>query len=144
MDDNLLNNSAGVAGNGPAAEVLFDLGEPLPECAPTASGAPRLRYPNRQQAAMRVGALDSLIPEDHPVRIVWAYVEGLGLSNLLAKIKVVKGGAGASAIDPRILWTLWLYATLRGIGSARELARRCDLDTGAVPFPWICGGVTVN
>src|SRR3989442_5833794 len=40
--------------------------------------------------------------------------------------------------------TLWLYATLRGVGSARELDRRCDPDTGEVPFQWICGGVTLN
>jgi hypothetical protein len=40
--------------------------------------------------------------------------------------------------------TLWLYATLRGIGSARELDRRCEPETGEIPFQWICGGVTVN
>jgi transposase len=103
-----------------------------------------LRYANRQQAEMRVCALDALIPEDHPVRTVWAYVEGLDLSGLLAKIKAVQGVAGAAATDPRILFTLWLYATLRGIGSARELDRRCDPDTGEIPFQWICGGVTLN
>jgi hypothetical protein len=37
--------------------------------------------------------------------------------------------------------SLWLYATLRGIGSARELARRTVED---LPFEWICGDVTVN
>jgi IS5 family transposase len=40
--------------------------------------------------------------------------------------------------------TLWLYATLRAIGSARELDRRCDPDCGEVPFQWICGEVSVN
>jgi hypothetical protein len=40
--------------------------------------------------------------------------------------------------------TLWLYATLRGIGSAQELTCRCDPATGEVPFQWICGGVTLN
>src|SRR5205807_7622056 len=114
-----LLNSAGLAGNEPVAKVLFDLGEPLPDCAPSASGSPRLRYANRDQVEMRICALDSLMPEEHQVRIVWAYVEGLDLSELLAKIKAIEGAAGASATDPRILLTLWLYATLRGIGSAR-------------------------
>ncbi len=132
------------AGTGPAANLLFELGEPLPLPVAPAGGSPRLRYANRGQAEMRVCALDTLIPEDHPVRTVWAYVEGLDLSDLLAKIKAVEGGAGASATDPRILMTLWLYATLRGVGSARELDRRCDPDTGEVPFQWICGGVTLN
>jgi len=36
---------------------------------------------------------------------------------------------------------LWLYARIRGIGSARELARRCKDSAG---FRWLCGGVTVN
>jgi transposase/IS5 family transposase len=124
-----------------AANVLFDLGEPLPPPVAPAGGSPRLRFANRGQAEMRVCAVDTLIPEDHPVRTVWAYVEGLDLSDLLAKIKAVAGVAGASATDPRILLTLWLYATLRGIGSARELDRRCRED---IAFEWICGGVSLN
>src|SRR5713226_7846145 len=132
------------ASTGPAANVLFDLGEPLPPPVAPAGGSPRLRFANRGQAEMRVCALDTLIPEDHPVRTVWAYVEGLELTELLAEVRAVEGGAGASATDPRILMTLWLYATLRGVGSARELDRRCDPDTGEVPFQWICGGVTLN
>jgi transposase len=90
---------------------------------------------------MRVCAVDALIPEDHPVRLVWAYVEQLDLGELLAQIKAVHGAAGAAATDPRILMTLWLYGTLRGIGSARELDRRCRED---LPFEWICGGVSLN
>jgi transposase len=139
----------GGAGSKPVANMLFELGEPAAESGPGepelgASGSPRLRYANRAQVEMRLCALDALIPEDHPIRLVWAYVENLDLGDLLAKIKAIEGAAGASATDPRILLTLWLYATLRGIGSARELDRRCDPDTGEVPFQWICGGVTVN
>ncbi len=140
MDENLHNNG-GVAGNEPAAKVLFDLGEPLPERPSAGIGSPRLRYANRKQVEMRVCNLNSLIPEDHQVRTVWAYVADLDLSDLLAKIKAVEGKAGATATEPRILLTLWLYATLRGIGSARELDRRCRED---IAFEWICGGVTVN
>ena len=36
---------------------------------------------------------------------------------------------------------LWLQATLEGIGSARELDRRCETD---IVYRWILGGVTVN
>jgi transposase len=144
MNDQLLNNCVGAAGNEPTAKVLFDLGEPLTEGSPNASGSPRLRYANRRQAGIRICALDSLIPEEHQVRNVWTYVEGLDLADVLAKIKAIKGGAGASATDPRILFALWLYATLRGIGSARELDRRCHPDTGELTFQWICGGVTLN
>jgi transposase len=84
------------------------------------------------------------LPEDHQARIVWDYVKSLDLSPLYERIKAVERRAGQSAIDPRILFALWLYATLRGIGSARELDRRCDPQRGEVPFQWICGGVSVN
>jgi len=140
MDDTTRARDGG-AGGEPVANRLFDLGEAAAGSEPTVSGSARLRYANRQQVEMRMCALDALIPEDHPVRTVWAYVERLDLGELLAKIKAIEGRAGASATDPRILLTLWLYATLRGIGSARELDRRCQEE---IAFEWICGGVTVN
>ncbi|EQD43940.1 transposase, IS4 family protein, partial [mine drainage metagenome] len=49
--------------------------------------------------------------------------------------------AGRAAIDPRILFALWLYATLDGVGSGREVAR-LSLEHDA--YRWICGGVSVN
>jgi transposase len=123
--------------------VLFDLGVAM-QAKPAGGMAPRLRYANRAQASMRVCALDDLIPIDHAVRIVWDYVTGVDLSPLLAKIQARETQAGAPATDPRILMSLWLYATLRAVGSARELNRRCDLERGEVPFQWICGEVSVN
>jgi transposase len=127
--------------------LLFDRGKPrTTDSARWEAGnsRPRLRCANRQQVEFRACAWDDLIPEDHQVRIVWAYVDGLDLSPLLEAIHAVEGHAGAPPADPRILMALWLYATLRGIGSARELARRCDPQKGEVAFQWICGGVSMN
>jgi transposase len=141
MDTNRLP-SDDVAGATPAENTLFDLGEPLAPPQPTPSGGtPRLRHANRAQIEMRWCSLDELIVADHEVRQVWAYVAGLDLSEVLAKIQAVEGRAGASATDPRILFSLWLYATLRKVGSARELDRRCRED---IAFQWLCGGVTLN
>ena len=53
-----------------------------------------------------------MIREDHPVRIVVSYVETVDLSELYADIKATKDGVGRDAIDPRILFSLWLFATL--------------------------------
>lgn len=113
------------------------------ENAVPATGKPRLRYAQRDQVEFRAACWDDLLPWDHQARVVWSFVEGLDLSPLTSQLKAVEGHPGASATDPRILMTLWLYATLRGIGSARELARRCG-DEGELPFRWICGGVTMN
>jgi transposase len=73
--------------------------------------------------------------------VVWQYVEGLDLSRVYQQIKAVEGRAGREAIDPKILMALWLYATLEGIGSARQLDRLCQAH---VAYQWICGGVSVN
>ena len=86
-------------------------------------------------------SLDQLLPPDDEARTVWAYVEGLDLSLLLARIKAVEGNPGQSTIDPRILLSLWLLATLNGIGSAREVDR---LTRKHIAYEWVCGEVSVN
>jgi len=90
---------------------------------------------------MRTASLESLLPEGHRARVVWEYVEGIDMTGLYDKIRSVGGHAGRDATDPRILLALWLYATLEGVGSARELARLCE---DHVAYQWICGGVTTN
>ena len=102
-----------------------------------------MRRANRRQVKFRACAWNDLLPEGHSARIAWQFAEGLDLSPLLVRIKSVEDQPGTPPIDPRILTTLWLYATLRGVGSARELDRRCG-EHGEVPFQWICGGVSVN
>jgi transposase len=84
---------------------------------------------------------DDLVSANHAVRMVMAVVETLDLSRFHEPIKARAGQAGRDATDPQLLVGLWLYACTRGIGSARELARRCE-DSAA--FRWLCGGVTVN
>jgi transposase len=101
----------------------------------------RVNSPVRNQVIMRCSSLDDLIPEDHRVRTIWDYVQQLDLSQIFKKIQVVEGGVGRSATDPYILLTLWLYATIEGIGSARVIERYCSEH---IAFQWICGEVNVN
>ena len=42
---------------------------------------------------------------------------------------------------PEILLALWLYATLDGVGSAREIVRLTEAHDA---YRWLCGGVQVN
>ena len=90
---------------------------------------------------MRASDLESLLPEDHRARLVWGYVVRQDLSRLIEAIKARGSNAGRAAIDPRILFALWLYATLHGVGSGREVARLA-LEHDA--YRWICGGVSLN
>jgi len=104
-------------------------------------GAPRLREPERTQIGMQVAALDDLIPGDHPVRAVWAFVEGLDLSALHDAIKARKGQPGHPPAAPELMLALWLWATVDGIGSARQLDRLCR---DHLAYRWLCGGVSMN
>lgn len=107
----------------------------------TCTGEARFQRAERQQIEFRPLALDQLVAEDHPARLIWSYVEGLDLSRFYADIKAVAGGAGRDPIDPKILLSLWLLATIEGVSSARRLDRLCQYH---VAYQWICGGVTVN
>lgn len=103
------------------------------------SPQPRLLEADRSQLRLVPTDLERLVAEDDQVRSVWAFVEGLDLSGFYALVKAVEGEAGRPAIDPKILMALWIQATLDGIGSAREIARLCEMH---VRYQWICGGVT--
>jgi transposase len=116
-------------------------GSKFSEAKPPRVGTRRLRHAVRDQMEFQQCALDDLLPEDHEARIVWSYVCGLDLSGLVAQVQAVERGPGQAPPDPRILLALWLYATLRGVGSARELDRLC---TAHVAYRWICGGVSTN
>ena len=102
---------------------------------------PRLRRPDRRQMVLVPVCPDELVPPDHPVRTVAAVVATMDLSAFHASIQAVEGEPGRDATDPALLVSLWLYAAIRGEGSARRLAELCEESR---PFQWLCGGVTVN
>jgi transposase len=103
--------------------------------------APRIKRPERNQAKMFGESLDQRLDSDHPVRVVWKVVEGLDLSALDEAIEALEGSAGRDASDPRVLFGLWLYAAVDGVGSARELER---LSQEHRAYEWLRGDVPVN
>src|SRR6266571_1215106 len=118
---------------------LPEQSKPQADAAPL--GAPRMREPVRDQIELRAVDIESLIGDDHPVRVIWGYVEGLDLSELEDRIKARGDRPGHPATSPRLLLALWLYATSDGVGSARALERLCDSHD---VYRWLCGGVSVN
>jgi transposase len=118
---------------------LPEQAKPQADAAPL--GAPRLREPERDQIELRAMDIDSLIGEDHLARVIWAYVEGLDLSELENRIKARGDRPGHPATSPRLLLALWLYATSQGVGSARALERLCNSHDA---YRWLCGGVSMN
>jgi transposase len=103
--------------------------------------SPRLRSAVRDEVEIRSVSLDQMLTPDHPARAVWDFAQQLDLSHLYDAIKATQGRPGHPHVDPRILFALWLYATIDGVGSAHELDRLCAHHTA---YQWLCGGVSMN
>jgi len=122
--------------------TLFDLPEDGRDVSPSqAGGRPRLRMAQREQVVMRTLSLDQMLPPDDDARVVWDFVCQCDLSRLLDRIRAVEGNVGRNATDPRILLALWLFATMKAVGSARELDRLCERH---LSYQWLCGDVSLN
>lgn len=104
-------------------------------------GRAKIIRPDRSQLRWDYIDLEALLPLDHVARLVWLFVKSLDLTELYAAIKSQEGEAGRPSADPAVLLALWLYATIEGVGSARELARLVKRD---IAYRWIAGGVPVN
>jgi transposase len=102
---------------------------------------PLIRYVNRQQMSWRAVNVEKLIGEDHRARAIWALVGRLNLSVFYRAIESSMEEGGRPAFDPQLLISLWVYAYSQGIGSAREVARRCEYDPA---FQWLTGLAEVN
>jgi transposase len=70
-----------------------------------------------------------------------SFVESLDLQGLYDSIKSREGEPGRPPPDPAVLLALWLYATIEGVGSARQLERLAQRD---LSYRWIAGGVPLN
>jgi transposase len=103
--------------------------------------APRIVEADRSQLELRPFDLDSTIGQDHRARLLWRAVETLDLGAFYERIKSRVGTAGRPPGDPKVFVTLWLYATMDGVGAAREVERLCRNHRA---YRWICGGVPVN
>jgi transposase len=126
---------------GMSRETLFG---DLPEAGSVGrewSGRPRLREPIRDQVELRAVDLEALLSDEHPARVIWAYVQKLDLGALEETVRARAHGPGQAPVSPRLQLALWLFATSQGVGSARALERLCESHDA---YRWLCGGVSVN
>lgn len=125
------------------SETLFPVPESEAEAPGTSApgGPARVLRADRRQVQLRPSDLESLLAEDHRARVIWGFVSGLDLSAFHERIRSREGAGGRPAFDPAVLLTLWIYATVEGVGSARLLARLCEEHDA---YRWICGGLTIN
>lgn len=92
---------------------------------------------SREQMWILPPTLDELIPDDHPVRFVAAFVDGLeGASWGEMGIDIDGEELGAPAYHPRVLLGVWVYGFLSGVRSARKLEGACREQ---LPYLWLTG-----
>lgn len=102
---------------------------------------PLILYVNRQQMSWRAVDVERRIEEEHLARAILGLIGRLDLSSFYAGIASSAAEGGRPACDPQLLISLWVYAYSQGIGSAREVARRCEYDPA---FQWLTGLLEVN
>jgi transposase len=102
---------------------------------------PRIKTVDRSQYLLRPTDVDKLIDENHPARAIWEFVGRLDLEAFYDSIEVKEGEPGRAAWDPKLMIALWVYAYSAGIGSAREVERRCEFDPA---FQWLTGMEVIN
>src|SRR5260370_39063861 len=103
------------------------------------SMANEARFIGADRAQTRWDFIDqeALLPRYHRARVVISFVETLDLSALYEAIKAREGEPGRPPPDPAVLLALWLYATVEGVGSARQLERLARQD---LAYRSIAGG----
>src|ERR1700690_4319188 len=102
---------------------------------------PLIRFVNRQQMSWRAVEVEKLIGEDHAARAIWELVGRLEFKTFYQAVASSAEQGGRPALDPQLLICFWVYAYSQGIGSAREVARRCEYDPA---FQWLTGLEEVN
>jgi len=79
---------------------------------------------SRGQAKLFPVVLADLVPEDHPVRVIDAFVAGLDLGPL-GFAKAQPAATGRLPYDSDDLLRLYLYGYLNQVRSSRRLEREC-------------------
>ncbi len=104
-------------------------------------GQVRCKPVQRRQLLLRPVDVEKLVGAGHAVRAIWELAGKLDLRAFYAEIGALEGEAGRPAWDPQVLISLWIYAYKDGIGSAREIARRCEYHPA---YQWLTGMEVVN
>jgi len=115
--------------------------EELPQGPLPAARQPRLQVIDRRQLLWRAVDVEQLIAPDHPARAIWELMGQRDLTAFYEPIEALDGVAGRPARDPRLLLSLWIYAYMDGIPSAREIARQCDFNPA---YQWLTAATTVS
>lgn len=92
----------------------------------------------REQGWLMPPTLEELLAEDHPARVVAAFVDSLTRAEWSELGIDLRGRRmGARAYHPRALLGAWLYGFMNGVRSTRKLEAACREQ---LPYLWLAGG----
>lgn len=78
--------------------------------------------------------LETALTAVHPARIVWSYVQQVDF----LRVRTMAGGVTRlgpqPSADMRVIFALWLYACIEGVGSANRVVRLSETHQG---FRWL-------
>lgn len=92
---------------------------------------------DRKQISAFPVTLEEMIPNDHEVRVLEAFVEGLDI-DALGFLKKGKATEGRPAYDNKIMLKIYLYGYLNRIRTSRLLERECLRN---VELMWLTGNL---
>jgi len=101
----------------------------------------RCKPVQRRQLLLRTVDVEKLVGPGHAVRAIWELAGKMDLKAFYAEIGALEGEAGRPAWDPQVLISLWIYAYKDGVGTAREITRRCEYHPA---YQWLTGMEVVN
>ena len=93
---------------------------------------------NRLQGWLMPPTMEELLPEDHPARVVAAFVDSLTPEDWTAiGVPLEPQRMGVPAYHPRALLGVWIYGFMTGLRSSRKLEAACREQ---LPYLWLAGG----
>lgn len=87
------------------------------------------------QSSLFPPSLDELVPDDHLVRVIAAFVDGIDLGTMGFE-RAAEPVMGRPAYDPADMLKLYLYGYLNRVRSSRRLERECQRN---VELMWLLG-----
>ena len=80
---------------------------------------------SRQQTSLLPDSLDDFVPEDHPVRVIDAYIDSLDMAELGFTLAVTKE-TGRKPYHPADMLKLYVYGYINQVRSSRRLEKECQ------------------
>ena len=87
------------------------------------------------QSSLFPPTLDELVPADHPVRVIAAFVDAVDLATAGFE-RTEPAATGRPSYDPADLLKLYLYGYMNRVRSSRRLERECHRN---VEVMWLLG-----